>query len=115
MNEKQRQRIQERHTRDDELVQREAMRRLLSKADGRRLVWGLLCETGLFENPHTGNALDSAFRAGMMSIGQAILTRIEAADKRSFLQMQEENMQIQEALAAKLVKEVNDEYATDDG
>jgi hypothetical protein len=114
MNEKQKQRVQDRHTRDDEAVQKEAMRRLLSKADGRRLVWGMLAETGLFENPHTGNALDTAFRSGMMSIGQAILARIEAADKRSFLQMQEENMQINEALEGKLAKETEDEYATDD-
>lgn len=115
MDEKRKQRIQERHTRDDELVQREAMRRLLSKPDGRRLVWGLLAETGLFENPHTGNALDTAFRAGMMSVGQSMLARIEAADKRSFLQMQEENMQIKEALEAKLAEGTDDGYATDDG
>ena len=114
MNEKRRNRIQNRHTRDDELAQREALRRVLSQVDGRRLFWGILSETGLFENPHTGNALDTAFRSGQMSVGQAVLLRIEQADKRAFLQMQEENIQIQETLTGQLAEDDEDEYATDD-
>jgi hypothetical protein len=115
MNEKRNQRAQERHTRDDKLAQQEAMRRLLSQPDGRRLIWGILDDAGLYRNPHTGNALDSAFRAGMMSVGQEVLARVEEADSRAFITMLEENMQIQEALAAKLAEGNDDEYATDDG
>lgn len=116
MSEKRRNKIVDRHTRDDEHVQREALRRLLGTMDGRRLVWGLLSESGVFANPHSGNALDSAFRAGMMKVGQDILGRIEMADKRAFLQMQEENIQINESLQAKLsnVEVEEDEYATEE-
>lgn len=117
MSEKRKNRITDRHTRDDELVQKQALQRLLTTADGRRLFWGILSDTGIFSNPHSGNALDSAFKAGMMNVGQAILERIESADKRAFLQMQEENIQIVEALEAKLatVEDEQDEYAADDG
>lgn len=115
MDEKKRDRIRNRHIQDDRIVQREELRRFLSSPNGRRLLWGILDDCGTFSNPHSGNALDSAFKAGMMAAGQALLTRIEDADPFGFIKMQEENLRIQQALAAKLaVRDEDDEYASED-
>lgn len=109
------QRIHDRHTRDDDIVQREELNKILGSPNGRRLFWGLLSDAGVFQNPHSGNALDSAFNAGRMQMGHLILTRITDADPEAFIKMQQDNLRIQQALEERLrsTEEEEDDYATE--
>lgn len=50
---------------------------LMSDARGRRIVYRLLAQSGVFRNPFTGNDSETNFRSGMMSIGQAIWADVQ--------------------------------------
>lgn len=115
MSEKRQERIRKSHIKDDEIVRDSAMRKCLSTQEGRRMFWHLLSMTGISQNPHRGNALDSAFASGMLQAGQNIEDLMCSVDPKAWLLMLEENLVIQENLAARLstIKDDDDEYSAD--
>lgn len=52
----------------------------MGSRQGRRVMWRLLSEAGVFRNPHQMGALseDNAFRAGVQYVGQMLVTEIHA-------------------------------------
>lgn len=45
---------------------------LMSDKRGRRVMWRLLETTGVFRNPYAGKEGDTAFRCGVMNVGQML-------------------------------------------
>lgn len=106
--------VWEHHTRSDANVQRSAMQRLTGTREGRRLLWGLLDDAGYHANPFTGNALTTANNCGRLEMGHELMKRILAADPTAYIKMQEENLQLHDALKAKLAaRQKDDDYEVD--
>lgn len=85
-------RLQHRYEQRDAIARENGLRLLLSTADGRRFVWLFLADCGVFRNPFTGNALNTAFAAGELNVGQRLLAEITEAAPEQFLLMQKENL-----------------------
>lgn len=87
------------------LKQREAdLRALLDMPAGRRVLFGLIRDTGTFDNSFTGNS-GSFFNDGRKSVGQALFHEVMRLDSERFTQMWQEQEAAEAAAAAKL-----DEY-----
>lgn len=59
---------------------------LMSSKQGRRLVWGLLAETGIYQSSFTGNS-ETFFREGRRDIGLKVLAKIHATGPEAYVQM----------------------------
>jgi hypothetical protein len=64
---------------------------LLAHRQGRRLVWWLMAEAGVFRNPWNENASAMAFAAGSMNVGQRLLSEIFAVSPDAFNVMLKES------------------------
>jgi hypothetical protein len=84
----QKKRIQDRRSR---LIDRQLsdIRRVLGIPEGRRLVWRLMSEAGIFRSSFTGNS-ETFFREGKRNIGLFILADVMVAQPESFTVMQRE-------------------------
>lgn len=85
-------RLQRRYEKQDAAARENGLRLLLSTADGRRFAWLFLADCGVFRNPFNGNALNTAFAAGELNIGQRLLAEITETAPEQFLLMQKENL-----------------------
>jgi hypothetical protein len=63
---------------------------LMSDKRGRRIVWRLLGESGVYQVTFTGDALTSAFREGRRSRGLDLLAAINQHCPERFSEMQKE-------------------------
>ena len=63
---------------------------LLADRRGRRILWGLMADAGLFRVSHTGEALATAFNEGRRAIGLALLDKTLTIDAAAFGRMQQE-------------------------
>ncbi len=68
------------------------IRKVLKIPEGRRFIWRLWSVCGIFRNPFTANANQSAFNAGRMSVGQEILADVNNADVSAFARLQNEHI-----------------------
>lgn len=68
----------------------EDYRAVLSTRSGRRLLWGLLGDLGLHEQPFTGNNT-TFFNCGKLNSAQIILGNIVDADQEAYFQMMRES------------------------
>lgn len=70
------------------------LRYVLGSKQGRRVVWRLLSEFGVFRTPHVIGALseDNAFRAGFQSAGLKLLVEVNQAAPEQYLKMQQEEV-----------------------
>ena len=109
MTERRERRLRNRHIKEDETTQDIGLAQCLKTYEGRRFVWGLIAEAGVFQNPFAGNALDTAFRCGNMNAGQSLLARVLDKHPESFLTMQKENQLREETFAEKLAEEQKDD------
>lgn len=73
----------------------EGLKKLLASYNGRRLLWEWLSICGIFHNPFTTNALQTAYNAGKMEMGQQILQHIIEVDDMAYLKMMQENKDLQ--------------------
>lgn len=66
----------------------------MGSRQGRRVMWKLLSEAGVFRTPHQIGAQseDNAFRAGMQYVGQMQLAEIHALCPEQYNQMMMEQM-----------------------
>ena len=92
--EKQVQKLQKRHLREDEMTWQDGIKLVMSTQQGRRMVWLFLAECGVFRNPATANALSTQFACGEMNVGQRLLARITELAPDAFLVMQKESIDV---------------------
>ena len=60
---------------------------LMSTKQGRRAIWRLLSESGVFRNPYSGKREDTDFRCGEMNVGQRLLARVLRVAPHEYVQM----------------------------
>jgi len=65
------------------------LRKVLASPEGRRFVWRLMSEAGVFRSSFTGNS-ETFFREGKRNIGLIILGDVMVAQPDSFTVMQRE-------------------------
>lgn len=80
--------IKEEIRRDDELND---LRSILSNKEGRRFVWGLLTQCGVFKVSYVGNANDTIFNEGKRNIGLKLLQDVTTANPDLYLKMAKES------------------------
>ena len=68
------------------------LKAVLASPAGRRFVWGVLAQCGVFTSSYTEQPLGMAFSEGRRSIGLALVARIMARTPDLFLTMQKENI-----------------------
>lgn len=66
------------------------LRKLLNLPEGRRFIWKLWSETGVFRASFTLNSNQTAFNEGRRDIGLAILLEVQKAKPDAYAQMQRE-------------------------
>jgi hypothetical protein len=66
------------------------VRKILKTPEGRRYLWRMLGECGIFFNSFTPNSNQTAFNEGGRNIGLIILSDINEADPSAFAKMQNE-------------------------
>lgn len=65
--------------------------KVLSFPEGRRFIWGILCEARPFQSPYSGSNNELTFcNIGRGDMGRVLFNRIIAAKPEAFLQMQRE-------------------------
>lgn len=64
--------------------------KVLDIVEGRRLIWRLLSETGVYRSSFTQDSLQTAFNEGRRDIGLVILTDMNLAKPGAFAQLQRE-------------------------
>lgn len=84
----------ERETEDRLRERRNDLETVLSTEQGRRLVWSLMSESGVFcstYNPKASDvSIDMAFAEGRKQVGYRLLEEIQALCPHKFLLMQQE-------------------------
>jgi hypothetical protein len=68
----------------------EDFRWLVSDARGRRFVWRMLEQTGVFRSSFTGNS-ETFFREGARNVGLKIMADLHAHSPESYFSMIQEN------------------------
>lgn len=81
-------------TTDDALFN--AVRSVMSTAQGREFVWHLLSVAHVFESTFATNALTMSFLSGQRDLGLRILALVTEVDQDLYLTMQREAMQREE-------------------
>lgn len=66
------------------------LKKVLSIVEGRRLMWRILSEAGVFRSSFNSNALNMAFSEGNRNIGLLMLNEMLKVSPNSFTQMQRE-------------------------
>lgn len=72
-------------------IEHDDLRRLMSSGWGRRLMWRLLSEAGVFRLSYTGEAQSTAFNEGRRSYGLAQLNMINEVCPEIYVTMLQEN------------------------
>lgn len=67
-----------------------ALKDVLSRRDGRELLWWLLGECRVGGQPHTGNALQTSFNCGELNVGNKVLARIIEVEPAGYVRMMQE-------------------------
>ena len=67
---------------------------VLSGPPGRRFLWELLGQTGMFTGGFINNGSEQYFRAGQRDLGLKLMKRIQDEFPESFLLMQSEAMKL---------------------
>jgi len=90
---------------------RDDLRKVLSSANGRRFVWRVISEAGIFKGSFTGNS-GTFFNEGKRDMGLFILNDILKSHPDAFAQMQREastDKLIQDSVRADIDKGDSDE------
>jgi len=69
------------------------LRALVATRAGRTFFWHILSLTGLFANPHNGNALNTAFACGEQNIGQKLLDELTRVAPDAYIEMIKESQE----------------------
>jgi len=83
------------------------MQRVLKLPEGRRFVWRILSQCGIFHASFTQNSMQSSFNEGRRDIGLGLLGDLNEADVFAYAKMQQEY--VSELKSKKQVKESKEE------
>ena len=85
-NEKAGKRYERRHVRDiDDL------KKVLKLPEGRRMVWKILSETGVFRASFSLNSMQTAFHEGKRDVGLKLIMAMDEAEPMAYAQMLREH------------------------
>ena len=84
----------------------EDFKKVLSNPEGRRFIWKIMSEAGVFRTSFTGNS-ETFFNEGKRSMGLMVLEEVMKADPGKFTQMQNEFTNEQKKIAKQL-ENIND-------
>lgn len=73
-----------------QLIRDQFIKAALGTREGRDYFWWLLEVSGLNHNPHTSNALNTAFNCGQMNVGQQLLAHIMTVAPEGYFNMLKE-------------------------
>lgn len=73
----------------------EDVKKVISSAEGRRFLWRLMSESGVFRASYTGDS-KTFFNEGKRDIGLLVLREVNTAKPSAFAQMQNEFLNEQE-------------------
>lgn len=82
--------LKRRWLREDEQKIDAAVAALLQHEHGRRLLWWLLEQGKVGQQPFTGNALTTAFGCGELNVGQRILDRVTSVSPEGYVELMKE-------------------------
>lgn len=84
--------VKDNNSKINRLIEREEddLRFVLSSRQGRRLLWRVISECGVFKLSYTGSA-DTNFNEGQRNMGLKIMTMIDEADKNAVSVMMKES------------------------
>ncbi len=68
------------------------LKKVLSFVEGRRFIWGLLSDAGVFRSSFNANALTMAFSEGSRNYGLNVFNAVLKVSPASFTQMQREHI-----------------------
>lgn len=68
------------------------LKKVLSLVEGRRFIWRLLSDAGVFRSSFNANALAMSFSEGNRNLGLVVLNEILKVSPASFTQMQREHI-----------------------
>lgn len=102
-------RLEMRHTAAHEAQVKAGIANALATSEGRAMFWEILSLTGMFRNPHTGNALNSAFNSGRQSVGQDVFGMLEEINPHAYITMLQENLDKDLKLKKLIAEEQDDE------
>jgi hypothetical protein len=91
-------------TNDERLELNDAdLRAVMGTAHGRRLVWRLLVQAGLYSSSYAADALATAFNEGRRSVGLALMAEAQRVTTDLYVAMVREqlNVDLQQAHAPK--------------
>lgn len=75
---------------ENETAQLDAdLRKLLDRPEGRRVMWWVISEAGVYRTSFTGNST-TFFNEGRRDLGLSILARISSVDNEALLSMMRE-------------------------
>lgn len=64
----------------------------LENPSGRAMLWWILEQAGIFRQPHSANALNTAFACGKKEVGLFLIERLSSVDPAGFVRMQMERI-----------------------
>lgn len=67
------------------------IRTVVASAEGRRLLWKIIAESGVFRKSYRGENNATNFNEGRRSVGNNLFNDLIEAKPEAFLQMQREN------------------------
>lgn len=70
------------------------LKTVLGTVQGRRFIWGLLCDCGIFQQSATDSGSWTYFNEGKRSVGLKLLVKINNVNPESYLQMLNESKEI---------------------
>ena len=78
--------------------EQEDLRKVLDSREGRRVLWSILDEAGVYGASYTGEAISSAYAEGRRGVGITLLQKIENLAPGSYLTMQREALDERQTL-----------------
>ena len=75
---------------------------------GRRFIWWILSQAGLYQDAFTQNALVTARNCGRQELGRELLGRVLKIDPDAYIKMMKENQLAEDTKAAEYAKLAED-------
>lgn len=82
----------EQRARRERLQRADDMRAVMGTVSGRRFIWRLLNEAGLFSSSYTGEAISGAYGEGKRAVAVKLMADLQAESKDAYVTMVAERL-----------------------
>lgn len=82
----------EQRSRLERLQRADDMRAVMGSVEGRRFVWRLLNESGLFGSSYTGEAISGAYGEGRRAVAVKLMADLQAESRDAYVRMVAERL-----------------------